>query len=469
MLLGIDLGTTNIKALVTDLAGRRLGEGTCAVRLFDLGDGGVEQDLEEIWQAALSAIRQAVAPVVAAEIQAVGVSSQGGALQMIDPQARPLGRVVSWLDQRGRPFDDALTAELGPQWFARRIGHARSGLAIGQLLRLRRQAPALVAPPNRIGFVGDLFVQRLCGEAGHDGTSCGLTCLYNPAQRDYDRDILERLRVTADQLPALISPRQSRGGLSPTLARQTGLRAGTPVSAAIHDQYAAALATGGVEPGTAVIGTGTAWVLLAVSDSPTRPVTDGAFVCHHVVEGLWGQIISLSYAGSLLARALERSGLEAQNAAELDRVLESAPPGSGGLQCRLSGPGAAHLGAGAIERLLEAQRTHSPGQVVRAVLEGLAYELKRHIDLLRQTGLPLGQLLLSGRAAASRVTAQLLAAVTGLPLACADNCGGSPLGAAILARGLLEPARSLASLSREMIPAARRVEAGALAACYHKQ
>jgi len=470
MLLGLDLGTTNVKALVTDLTGRLLGEGSCAVRLSYVGTDGVEQDIEEIWQAVLLAIKQATESVSPAVIRAIGVSSQGGALQMLDAQARPLGRVVSWLDRRGRPFDDALTAELGPEWFAERIGHARSGLVIGQLLRLREESPALLEPPNRIGFVGDTIVKRLCGEAGHDGTSCGIGCLYNPALRDYDKNVLERLGLTAEQFPKLLPARQPRGGLRQVVARETGLRAGVPVSAAIHDQYAAALANGGVRSGTALIGTGTAWVLLAVSDSTMKPINDSAFVCHHVMDGLWGQIISLPNGGSALAQALELAGLGLQDSVELDRLLESVSPGSGGIECWTvrAGFGAPELAAHATARMMSPQGTQSASHIVRATLEGLAYELKRHIDLLFQAGMPIEQLFLSGRSAASRVTAQILADVTGLPLACADN-SGSPLGAAILARALLEPSCSLEVLSTEMAPAAHQVEAGATAAFYREQ
>src|SRR5512142_918679 len=98
MLLGLDLGTTNVKALVTDSAGRRLGEGACGVRLYQAGAGGVEQNIEEIWSATLTAITKAVRSVGPEGIQAVGVSSQGGALQVLDAQGRSAGRVISWLD-----------------------------------------------------------------------------------------------------------------------------------------------------------------------------------------------------------------------------------------------------------------------------------------------------------------------------------------------------------------------------------
>jgi sugar (pentulose or hexulose) kinase len=460
MLLGLDLGTSNVKALVADFAGRQLGEGSCAVRLFPMGSGAVEQDIEEIWSATQTAMREAIRSVDASGIKAIGVSSQGGALQMLDARGQPSGRVISWLDQRGTFSGNALSAELGQEWFAQRIGHRGADFALGQLLRLRQENPGLLAAPNRIGFVGDVIVSRLCGQPAHDGTSCSLALLYNPARRDYDPDLLAHLGVTSAQLPALLPAREPAGGLLPSVAQDTGLSPRIPVSAAIHDQYTAALATGAVRAGTVMVGLGTAWVLLAVSGGQAVPATPDAFACHHVVEGLWGQILSLMNGGSALGWALALTGHAGASGEGIDRLLESTPPGSNGLLCwpLLSALTVPSLAPNTKGRISGLQLSHGPGDVVRAVLEGLAFELKRHIGLLRTAGLPIERLVLSGGAAASRVTPQILAAVTELPLACAGSRASSPLGAAIIARGLCEPASPLAKLAEEMAPAASHVE-----------
>ncbi len=471
MLLGLDLGTTNVKALVTDRAGRPVAHGTSPVRLMHTDDGGVEQDLAEIERATLTALQAAVRSVDAPAVRAIGVSSQGGALQVLDAHGQPLGRVLSWLDQRGRPFDDALTAELGREWFRGRIGHGRSGLAIGQVLRLQREQPAWFRAPARFGFVGDIIVSRLCGRAAHDGTSCGLTLLHNPAQRTYDPDVLRRLRLDAGQWPDLISPRVSAGGLLPEIAGTTGLRAGIPVSAAVHDQYASALGTGTVQAGTVMIGTGTAWVLLAVTDRLAAPVIDEAFACGHVVEGLSGQILSLVNGGSTLTWALHLMGHDAADPGDLERLLTSAPPGSAGLVCWpfLAGSGAPGLAPNTKGRLSGLQLPHGPAHVARAAVEGLVFELNRHLGFLRHAGLPPVQLVMSGGAAAGRVTPQIVADVTGLPLRCVSDTEASLLGAVVIARGLLERDASLADLAREMAPPARPVEPGAQAVFYQER
>ena len=470
MLLGIDLGTSNVKALVTTERGEVLAQSGCPIALHHVENGGVEQDLEEIWSATLSAIRQATSNLDAREVQAMGISSQGGALQLLDADRKPLGRVISWLDRRGRKHDAALTSELGEGWFTQRIGHGGSGVAIGQLLRLRREAPGRVAPSNSIGFVGDCVVGRLCGHAAHDGTSAGLTLLYNPVLNAYDPDVLGRVGIAVTQLPELISPRVAAGGLAADAARATGLQAGIPVSVAIHDQYTAALGTGAVRPGTTMIGAGTAWVLLAVSDRPARPAVPNAFSNRHVIEGLFGQIMSLGNGGSALTWALQLLGAGALDSTKIDELIEAAPAGSDGVYFWpfLAPATPASVPVGTRGRWDGLQLSHGRAQLVRSVVEGLAFELKRHLLLIEGAGTTVRKMVVGGTAAASRVTPQLLADVTGLPLTCFKDSAGSALGACIIARGLQQPDRSLADLTEEMLPQPSEVQPGPNASVYAK-
>jgi xylulokinase len=294
--------------------------------------------------------------------------------------------------------------------------------------------------------------------------------LLNPRLCDYDPDLLARLNLKAGQLPDLTSPRAAAGGLRPEVARRTGLRSGIPVSVAIHDQYASALGTGAVRAGTVMVGTGTAWVLLAVNDWLTAPVIDEAFVCGHVVEGLFGQILSLVNGGSSFTWALSVLGLAGKHADEIEALLESSPPGSGGLRFWpfLVSSGVAGLDPDTKGRLLGLQLSHRPADILRAVIEGLAFELNRYLGFLRKAGWPVERLVLGGGAASSRVTKRILADATGLPLACSTSGEATLLGAAILARGLLETETSLADLAEVMLPPARRVKPGAQVAFYQK-
>ena len=450
MYLGFDLGTTNVKALVADESGRIVGAGSAPVERFCTPDEGVEQDIEQIWEATCKAIGQAAGRKRDA-IRAVGVSSQGGALQLVDEHDCPVGRVISWLDGRGRPFDLELVAELGARFLAEHIGYGASAMTLGQVLRLRRVAPEMLRPPHRLGFVGDVIVGRLCGRRAHDPTSLGIALLYNPWLGRADPEILARLGVEETQLPDLLPPTEPAGCLRPEVAERTGLRPGIPVSPAVHDQYAAALGAGSVEPGDVNFGAGTAWVLLANTERLLRPVVDQAFVCSHLVRGIYGQMLSLVTGGSAIEWAMRLLGDEWAGLARVDELADSVPAGSDGLRYwPLLG------------RLEGIRLAHGPGHLVRAVVEGLACELTRHLGLLTRAGLTPRRLSMCGSAATSRSTPQIVADVANLPVACIDTPDVSALGAAMIAsaligkRDLLETVRRWSPPGRVVLPGPHR-------------
>jgi sugar (pentulose or hexulose) kinase len=462
MFAGLDLGTTNVKALLCDERGKVRGRGAAPVRLLHVEGGGVEQEIEEIRRAAVEAAVAALRDGDGESAEALGLSSQGGALQLVDGAGRPLERVISWMDRRGRPYAERMTARLGREWFADRIGHGGAGLAVGQVLRLRRERPDLLERAGRIGFVGDVLVEGLCGRAAHDATSLSLALLYNPSLRTADPHLLRELALTEAELPDLVEAREPAGQLTPEAARQVGLPPGLPVSPAVHDQYAAAIGCGAVNAGDVMLGAGTAWVLLAVSERLRRPVIPEAFVCTHLVTGLYGQMLSLVNGGSCFDWACELLGLGAGGPRELDALLATAPPGAEGVRCWpfMAAPGGAGLAPGTTGRLSGLGLSHGPAHLLRAVVEGLAFELARYLRVLTDAGVPVGRLVMCGGATAGDVTPQIVADVTGLAVTCCSERDTSAFGAAVLARALVEPSQDLAELSRRMSPPARPFDPG---------
>ncbi|OHB84094.1 MAG: hypothetical protein A2V98_15150 [Planctomycetes bacterium RBG_16_64_12] len=463
MFLGVDLGTTNVKAVVVDSEGRVVADGSAGVQRFYTPDGGVEQDIEEIWNAACSAIREAVARQDSLEIAAIGISSQGAALQLLDAEDRPVGRVISWLDGRGRPFDDKITAELGEDFFVEHIGRHASTMTIGQVLRLRQQASVdFMAEVKRIGYVGDGIVGRLCGRRAHDATSLSIAGLLNPSLCRADPEVLDLLKSREDLLPELLAATTPAGDLRPEVAQHIGLRAGIPVSAAIHDQYAASVGVGAVGEGDVCLGTGTAWAMVANTARLAEPVTRGTFVCPHPVKGIYGQMLSMVNGGSSIDWAMKLVGEGKSHSRSVDDALESVPPGSDGLRFwpLLSPSGTAGPFGETGGRLAGITLAHSADHLIRAVVEGLACELARHLKFLTDAGLPVRRLVMCGGAATSRVTPQIVADVTDRPVACVGESAVSAFGAATIARAMIEPHVDLADLARKLAPASRTVEPG---------
>lgn len=370
-----------------------------------------------------------------------------------------MGRVISWLDRRGEPFDAAWTAQQGKDFFARHVGHGASAVAIGQLLRLRRQTPDRLDSPRRIGFVGDVIVGRLCGRRVHDATSLAIAMLYNPWLRRADPEILAHLGLSEEQLPSLSYATTAAGTLTAQAAEALGIPAGIPVSPAVHDQYTASLGAGSVEEGDINFGAGTAWVLLANTGLLTPPVVDEAYVCQHPLEGLFGQLLSLRNGGSAIQWILSLLGRQTAGYEAIDAALGSTPPGADGLRfwpfvsnCpepALSGPPGG--------RVAGISLAHRPEHFVRAVIEGLACEVLRHLRLLTSAGLPAGRLVMCGSTAAGRHTPQIIADVTRLPIRCIEAADTSALGAAMIARSLVD-ATDLATIGRQWAPTHRTVD-----------
>jgi len=474
--LGLDLGTTNIKAMLVNASGQILARGKAPVKMFDVGAKGMEQDIEDIFSATIEALAQLRTQADVSNVCAVGISSQGAAMQPLDSAGRCVGRVISWLDARGAPYDEELTRSLGGEYFSRHVGHGSSSLAVGQILRLTREGMfncgAGILPARdgagstpaiaRFGFVGDLVVGRLTGRGAHDATSLSICGLYNPATRGMDEDLLRRLGVSAWQLPDLISPREPAGLLKKDTADQLGLPEGIPVSAAVHDQYAAALGSGACRAGDVNFGSGTAWVLLAAAPSLTQLAIPEAFLSTSVVEDLYGQLLSMGNGGSSFAWAVRTLNLGAITREQIDALMSAIPAGSAGLRFRPL------LATGARGRLDGIGLMHTPGHVLRSVVEGLAMELNRHLRMIVTAGNPVARLVMCGTAAASAVTPQVIADATGTPISCPQESETSALGAAMLARGLIERDLRLEEISDQMIQPSRTYLPGPDATLYRE-
>ena len=228
MLLGLDLGTTNVKAAVATEEGQVLGEGSVPVHLFHSGRRrGTEyrrdlvrharRDRPSLPDCGPIAIKRSAFPVKAAPCSfwmrcivrrarsSVGSTAEGPATMNDSP--------TSW----------------GAPGSGNTLCHGGSALAVGQLARLRREQPDLLQPPNRVGFVGDVITGRFCGRPRTTGPRVRLHCSMTPFSRLRCR-APSPTGPDARQLPELVSPPAPAGELLPEPRQQTGLPAGIPIS-----------------------------------------------------------------------------------------------------------------------------------------------------------------------------------------------------------------------------------------------
>lgn len=419
--LGIDIGTTNIKVLLIDTSGGVVSRGTAAVETHRANGGLAEQCISQIYSAMCDAVRCAVGDD-SEKIGAIGISSQGGSLQLFDDNRQPIGKVISWMDEQGRSWDDKLTAQLGRDFFLQHIGYHKSGICIGQLKRLAESGE--LAKAAGIGFVGDSIVERLCGVPAHDATSFAITFLYNPWKNSADDEILSLVGATGKALPRLMPANARAGFLTVEAAADINVRPGIAVCPAVHDQYAASIGAGAVEPGDVCIGTGTAWVLTATTDKILPPAVEGGYVCPHPAGG-GGQLISLGTGGSAIAVVLEAIGEPNASPQRVDELIASAPAGCDGLRC-------VGLSNSSIRFEGESPR-HTPGHRVRAVVEALTDKLRKYLEEFLRRDMKIKRFIMCGQAATSEPVSAIVADITGLAVVRLAEPDVSAYGAALTA------------------------------------
>ncbi len=290
LLLGIDLGTTRVKAAIFDTHGRQVAAASRPNRLRVLGPGRVEQSLEEVSEAADAAVRAVVAALGerTSQVAAIGVTGQMGGITALDRAGRPTIPYDSPLDLRSAAAFERWMLPIMPL-LLRRTGAAPEW---GQKpLYWRDERPEVWERIVRFTTLAGAYVAELVGlapeEAFVDHTYASHSGFWSGGAT-WDRELLALVGLNAEKLPRLARPTDVVGRLRPARAAALGLRAELPVIAGAGDGMASVLGAGGVDPGLLVDLSGTATALIGCVDRFVVDVEGQWFNCKpSALPGVW--------------------------------------------------------------------------------------------------------------------------------------------------------------------------------------
>jgi xylulokinase len=446
LLLGLDVGTTATKAALFDLCGATVAVATRPHTLITPRPGWVEQDPDELWQAVVDAIRAVLSQQAPGDrVVALSIASQGGTTIPVNEKGVPVYAAISWMDERASRQAEHIRQVFGDEFVYRTTGwHLGNTLPLQHLGWLRDERPEVLELTARVLFVNDFILQQLTGDAVMNPSDATMTQLFNIAAGDWETCLLDEVELRRDQLSA-IAPSGHALGLPVAEAIQaTGLPPDTLVVNGAHDQYCAAVATGVTRPGTVLLSSGTAWVILAVPQDLTTGLASGMAVSCHAVPGRWGAIVSLGGVGASLEWLLKtlrpaaeepvdvNAGAASLNYAALNAAAVRSGPGARGLLFYPLAGGHSRIGAGH-GGFLQLALEHTYGDMVRAIMEGTCFELRWVLEGIRARGLPVSRLTLVGGAATSPLWPQIIADVASVPVALPADRQAAARGAAILA------------------------------------
>ncbi len=436
--LGLDFGTSSLKALLVDSEQRVVGSASRPLDVQRPAPGHSEQEPEAWWQAMLDAVDALHRdhPAALSAVQGIGLSGQMHGAVLLDASGAVLRPAILWNDVRAVAECRALEADF-PGLRERSGNIAMPGFTAPKLLWVRTHEPEVFARTATVLLPKAWVRYRLTGERIEEMSDASGTLWLDVGARDWSDAALAATGLSRAAMPRLVEGNVVAGTLLPSLAARWGMARRPVLAGGAGDNAAGAVGLGAIRPGDAFVSLGTSGVLFAVTDR-FRPCPERAVHAFcHALPGLWHQMgVTLSAAASL-AWWSGVTGLGEQ--ALLDELARAGDPPqapSAALFLPYLGGERTPHNDGAVRGAF-AGLSHDTGRaaLTQAVLEGVAFSMRDCLDALAASGTAIGSADVIGGGSRSRLWVAIIASVLGLPLhRLADGEHGGAFGAARLAR-----------------------------------
>ncbi|ETW13794.1 xylulokinase [Roseivivax marinus] len=429
--LGIDLGTSGLRALLVDGEGRPVGSAERSYSVSHPHAGWAEQD-PAAW---IEALEGAVADLSAAhsefaELRGIGVAGHMHGATLLDADDQVLRPCILWNDTRSH--EEAARLDNAPDVRALSGNIVFPGFTAPKLAWVEAHEPDLFARTAKVLLPAAYLNLYLTGEHVCDMSDAAGTAWLDTGARDWSDRLLEAGHMRRDQMPRLVEGCAAAGRLRDDLRGRWGLSQPVTVAGGAGDNAAAACGIGARAEGDGFVSLGTSGVLLAARDGYAPAPETAVHTFCHAVPGRWYQMgVMLSATDSLnwLAR------ITGASPAELTAPLGDTPAGPGRVRFLpyLSGERTPHNDAAIRGSFTGLGQDTTRGDMTRAVLEGVAFGLADSFFALRETGAELERLIAIGGGTRSAYWLRLIATITGVPLHLPEGGEfGAALGAARL-------------------------------------
>ncbi len=436
MYLGIDLGTSELKALLLAPDHRIVGVARAPLTVQRPQPLWSEQSPAQWWDA-LEAVMQSLRsahPAELAAVRAIGLSGQMHGATLLDAAGAVLRPAILWNDGRSAAQCEAL-ARAVPGLGEISGNLAMPGFTAPKLLWVREHEPEIFARTACVLLPKDWLRFMLSGEAVSEMSDAAGTLWLDVGARDWSDALLAATGLTRAHMPRLVEGSEPSARLLPELAKRWGLGERVVIAGGAGDNAASAVGMGLVEPGQGFVSLGTSGVVFVSTDRFLPNPAQAMHAFCHALPGRWHQMSVMLSAASAVQWAGKTFGFANEAA-----LLEAAATVTQRERCPLflpylSGERSPHNHAGAQGVLFGLTHAHGPAEIAYAVVEGVSFGLRDGLDTLRlPAGMPLREMALVGGGARSAWWGQLLADILQVPLTLYEGSEtGGALGAARLA------------------------------------
>lgn len=441
-ILAFDVGTSGVKGVVTDSQGYLLDSAFHSYGLRPKGNSWVDQDLDDITAATLDVGRTLVARTSGgpSTIAGVSVTAQMFNLVAVDGTGRPLLPMLSWLDQRSEADATAFAERMPPAEQFETLGSTVSAKDIlPKILWLRDHRPEVFGRTAKLLDCKEAVVMWLTGRAVTDHAGASAYRLYDGAKRTWSRSTCRQAGVPVQMLPDVMAATNVAGPIRDSVAHDLGLAPGTPVVVGAGDVPASQAGSGAIRPGDVHVSLGTAIYFGVTMDQPGRDPAGRLGAICHVDPDQWILWLEIATGGAALAWLGRNLGLGATGAidyAQVDRLVAGCADEMDDLMFApwLSGERIPVFDDRARAAFVGMGLNHGPAHLLRAVMEGVAFQMRWALEYGQDFGQQVGSIRAVGGGTIGTEWIQIIADVLGRPLhAVKDPQDAGAVGAAACA------------------------------------
>ncbi|MFW9963164.1 MAG: xylulokinase [Candidatus Sifarchaeia archaeon] len=465
MVLAIDAGTTGVRSMFFNKNGDVLGKAYSEYKSVHPSPSWVEQDAKSWWEKSRETIKTAMAKtnLRPENVVSVSVTNQRETIVPIDEDGTPLRTAIVWQDRRTVPQCDWILNQMSEDEV-----YAITGLTVDpyfsapKILWIKKNEESNFKKTHKFLLVHDYLVYRLSDMLITDFSNASRTMLFDVRSGVWSERMLDTLGIPKEKLPTPVEPGVQVGEITAHASRETGLNEGIPVVAGGGDQQCAALGVGVVREGMLKSTTGTGTFMLAHSKTVRLDPGRRVLCSRHVVPNSFVVEASMFTTGSALKWFRDNLGSEEKVIADdkgvdpYDVITEEAskiPAGSEGVIHipHFAGAGAPNWNPHARGIFAGLAIGHTRAHIIRSILEGVSYEIRNNIEVMRELGLPSREVRVTGGAARSKVWMQIQADIIRTPVIRTQMEEATAVGAAILAFKGIGVFKSVAQAAEQMV------------------
>jgi len=447
-LLGIDIGTTGAKALLLRENGETVAQFTAEWPLSTPHPNWAEQNPQDWWNGTVKSIKEVLRLANlkdVGEIKGIGLSGQMHSSVFLDKDNEVLRPAILWCDTRTAPQCKWITEKVGLENLRAWVYNpALEGFTAPKIIWVRDNEPQVYEKVKRVLLPKDYIRFLMTGEQAMEVSDAAGTLMFDVKNRRWSDEFLQATGIPKDFLPPVYESIDVCGRITEQVAELTGLKEGTPVVGGGADNTCGATGTGIVKEGRVLASLGTSGVVFAHTDDvKVDPKMRVHTFCHSVPHKWYLMGVMLSAGGAFRWYRDTFADVEKQEARSQNRDVyelltaqaETVPLGSEGLFFLpyLMGERTPHQSADARAGFIGLTARHTKSHCVRAILEGITYGMRDSLEIIRNLGLNIQEIRLTGGGGKSKFWKQLQADIYGAEVVTVNNTEGPAFGAAIMA------------------------------------